>query len=484
MTEHSRDTFQVLARSAVFKTAKARNAWRYSLVVARLLVLWGLVIAASPASAEFRLATFTADVTSPLGHPGMGGGIAPAKEIVDPLYAKGVVLLGSEQPVVLLSIDWCEIRNDAYDRWRTVLAEAAGTTKARVLVSAIHQHDAPVADLTAQKLLDEVGLEKSLVFPEFHEEAVQKTAAALRTALPQAQPVTHYGTGVAIVEDVTSNRRAVHPDGTINFGRGSASPESLQQLPIDLVDPWLRSLSFWNGDTPVAVLSSYSVHPMSHYGKGYVTADFPGMARAMREKDMPGVQQIYFSGCSGDVTAGKFNDGSPENRPVLAKKLYDGMKAAFEGAERHPLTQAAFRSTPLFLPPRSSEGFTEEDLWATLRDETQDTFKRNLAAMGLSWRMRCDAGIPIDVGALDFGKAVFLLLPAETFVQYQITAQGMRPDAQVMTAGYGESAPGYTPSAAATEDDFNTHHTWLWVDPKIEPLINLAVQKVLLPGLE
>ena len=449
-----------------------------------ITVVIALLGATAAIAAPYSMATFTADVTEPLGHPGMGGGIDPAKEIIDPLFAKGVVLLGGEKPVVLLAIDWCEIRNDAYNRWRDVIAEAAGTTPQHVLVAAIHQHDAPVADLTAQKLLDEVGLEKSLMFPEFHEEAVQKTAQALRDALSQAQPVTHYGTGVAMVKDVTSNRRAVHPDGAINFGRGSSSPAKLQALPIDLVDPWLRSLSFWNGDTPVAVLNSYSVHPMSHYGKGYVTADFPGMARAMREKDMPGVQQIYFSGCSGDVTAGKFNDGSPENRPVLARKLYDGMKGAFENSERYPIEQVAFRNTELHLPPRSSEGFTEEDLYATLRDESRKTFDRNLAAMGLSWRMRCEAGIPIDVPAVDFGKAVFLLLPAETFVQYQITAQGMRPDATVMTAGYGESAPGYTPSAAATEDDFNLHHTWLWVDPKIEPLINLAVQKVLLPGLE
>lgn len=442
-----------------------------------------LGLLALPASADFTLAPFTADVTVPLGHPGMGGGIEPAKEIVDPLYAKGIVLQGGEKPVVLLSIDWCEIRNDAYDRWREVLAEAANTTKERVLVAAIHQHDAPVADLTAQKLLDEVGLEKSLCFPDFHEEAVQRTAQALRDALPDAQPVTHYGTGVAQVMEITSNRRAVHPDGSVNFGRGSASPERLQKLPIDLVDPWLRSLSFWNGDQPIAVLSSYAVHPMSHYGKGGVSADFPGMARAMREADMPGVHQMYFSGCSGDVTAGKYNDGNPENRPVLARKLHAGMKAAFEDTEKFPMTQAEFRSAPLHLPPRSSEGFSEEELQATLRDESLDTFKRNLAAMGLSWRMRCEKGIPIDICALDLGEAVFLLMPAESFVQYQLTAQGMRPDIPVMVAGYGESAPGYIPSAAATDDDFNKHHTWLWVDEEVEPLMNLAVQRVLLPGL-
>jgi len=435
------------------------------------------------AQAEFTLATFTADVTVPLGHPGMGGGIEPAKEIVDPLYAKGLVLIGGDKPVVWLSIDWCEIRNDAYNRWREVIAEAAGTTPQHVLLAAIHQHDTPVADLTAQKLLDEVGLPNALCFPEFHEAAVQRTAQALRDALPLARRVTHYGMGTAQVMEITSNRRLVHPDGRIDFGRNSSSPPEIGGLAIDLVDPWLRSLSFWDGEAPVAVMSSYAVHPMSHYGKGGVTADFPGMARAMREKDMPGVQQIYFSGCSGDVTAGKFNDGKPENRPVLAKKLYDGMKAAFEDTEKFALERADFRTTPLFLPPRSSAGYSEEELTAVLKDPNQKTFQRNLAAMGLSWRKRCEAGIPIDICAVDFGEAAFLLMPAESFVQYQITAQGMRPDVTVMVAGYGESAPGYIPSAAATEDEFNLHHDWLWVDEKVEPLMNMAVQKVLLPGL-
>ncbi len=50
---------------------------------------------ASPPAAT-RLATFSADVTPPLGHPLMGGGIAPAREILDPLSARGFVLLGDE----------------------------------------------------------------------------------------------------------------------------------------------------------------------------------------------------------------------------------------------------------------------------------------------------------------------------------------------------------------------------------------------------
>ena len=111
----------------------------------------------APKPTKFRLATFAADVTIPIGHPIIAGARVPAKEIVDPLTARGFVLLGYGKPLVVVSIEWCELRNDSYDRWRTVLARAAGTDKQRVLVTATHVHDAPVTDLTAQRLLDEAG---------------------------------------------------------------------------------------------------------------------------------------------------------------------------------------------------------------------------------------------------------------------------------------------------------------------------------------
>ena len=45
------------------------------------------------------------------------------------------------------------VRQHAYEMFRDKLAEAVHTTRERVLLSCIHQHDAPYFDLTAQKLL-------------------------------------------------------------------------------------------------------------------------------------------------------------------------------------------------------------------------------------------------------------------------------------------------------------------------------------------
>src|ERR1051325_26853 len=64
---------------------------------------------------HLQLATFSADLTVPLGH-GMMGGSWLSKSIADPLEANGFVLLGRENPVVFVSIVWCEILNDDYRR--------------------------------------------------------------------------------------------------------------------------------------------------------------------------------------------------------------------------------------------------------------------------------------------------------------------------------------------------------------------------------
>ncbi len=439
------------------------------------MLITSLLAAVCVLSAPYQLATFSEDVTIPLGHACMGGGISPATEVVDPLYAHGVVLLGPEKPLVFVAVDWCEIRNDAYNHWRAAMAEAAGTTPERVLLASVHQHDAPVVDYEAQRLLDEVGLDKSLCDVAFARQCVDRVAAAMKEALKKPHPVTHYGIGIGKVEGVTSNRRVVLPDGTVSYGRGSATKDpALRALPEGIIDPYLKTLSFWDGDTPVAALSAYSTHPMSYYGKGGVSADFVGMARARRQEELPEVFQMYFTGCSGDTTAGKFNDGDPANRPVLADKLYQGMVRAWENTRRHSLEQVVLRVAPLNLVPKSFGGYSEADARATLADASVKTFTRNLAAMALSYRKRVDAGQPIDVPVVDFGKAKFLILPGESFVHYQITAQGMSPDAPVVTAGFGECAPGYIPTAIASTEGYN-EESWCWVEPGAEPLITDAL---------
>lgn len=429
---------------------------------------------------HFSISTFSADVTIPLGHRCMG--ILPTKstKVADPLYAHGFVLNGPMQPVVLCAVDWCEIRNGAYDQWREALAKAAGTTRERVLVTSLHQHDAPVTDSGAAQLLAEVGLQGELYDEPFHDRTVARVAEMLRLGLQKQTPVTHIGLGEATVQDIASNRRVMYPNGKVAFNRGSRSGEDEfhRGAPAGLIDPKLKSISFWSGDKPIVVLHAYATHPMSHYGAGEISSDFVGLARDRRQRDDFSVRQIYVSGCSGDVTAGKFNDGSRPNRWELVDRLYQGMVDAWANTRREPLEKIDFRSTHLDLEFSGYPSLTQANLEQELRDESASERTRILAAMSLSSRSRVTSGQSIDVPCLDLGHAQIVLFPGEAFVGYQLMAQQMRPDSFVLSIGYGECWPGYIPTKAAFDDGF--HDTWLWVERGSQAKIRSALNDVLL----
>ncbi len=434
-------------------------------------------LGAAPPLPSYRLATFRAEVTVPPGHALMGGGIAPARKIADPLYALGFVFLGAGKPIVFVSVDWCEIRNDAHARWRALLAEAARTTPDRVMVASVHQHDAPVADLEAERLLRAAKATGSVCNLAFHEKAVRRVARAVAQSMRAPQRVTHLSTGQAKVDRVASNRRYLARDGRVSFGRTSATRDAhARAQPEATIDPWLKTIGFWDGERPLAALSCYATHPMSYYGKGEVSSDFVGLARKRRQADLPDALQVYASGCSGNVTAGKYNDGAPGNRPLLADRIYRAMAAAWKNARRHPLRGVTYGTVPLRLAPRTDAGFAEAELRRRLVKDARP-FGQCLAALGLSWRKRALA--PLDVPVLDLGPAQLVLLPGEAYVEFQLAAQRLRPDSFVMAVGYGECGTGYVPTAQAVKEDDDNLHDWCWVAPGAEKALLEALKAAL-----
>jgi hypothetical protein len=394
------------------------------------------------------LATFSADVTPPAGHPLCGGWIEPVRGVDDPLRALGVVLLGMGSPVVLCAVDWCAIRNDAHLAWRRALAGAAHTTPEKVAVQCVHPHNAPFADTGAERLIEAAASPAPSLDLKFFERAVRQTAEACRAALAKTSPFDQVGFGQSRVEMVASNRRVLGPDGKVKFTRYSATKnKEVRDEPEGLIDPWLKTLSFWQGDRPLVAMHYYATHPMSYYGDGRVSSDFCGLARQKRQEDDPNVFQVYFTGCAGNITAGKYNDGSHENRPVLRERMYEAMKAAWRQTRRHPVERFQWRVEPVKMPPRPEKSFGEEESRRVLADAKLPAARRNNAAFQLAWLERIDQ--PIDFACLDLGKVMVLHLPGEPFIEYQLKAQELRKDASVCVAGYGDDGPGYIPTGKA-----------------------------------
>src|SRR5690606_14856903 len=127
--------------------------------------------------------------------------------------------------------------------------------------------------------------------------AIADAAAALKASLADMKPVTHIAAGEGIVEKVASNRRILGSDGKVRATRWTATKDpAVRAEPVGTIDPFCKSVTFLNDETPLAVLTYYATHPQSHYGEGHVSADFVGMARSAREAALPGVPHIHFNG--------------------------------------------------------------------------------------------------------------------------------------------------------------------------------------------
>ena len=248
------------------------------------------------AQTSLKLATFDVDATPPLG---AAMAYDPVKRVDDlTLRCRGVVILGADQPIVLCAVDWIGIANEGHDVFRSELAKAAGTVSERVAVHALHQHDAPGCDFTAEKIIKELNVQGYTRFEgDFHRQVIQRASDAIRAAIPNAQPLTHYGYGEAVVQEVASNRRVDRkPDGKVGAMRGSSCKvANLIELPEGLIDPVVSLLSFWNGDNPIALLSFYACHPQSFYRLGIPSPDFPGIARFIRGQDVNAAMHVHFN---------------------------------------------------------------------------------------------------------------------------------------------------------------------------------------------
>jgi hypothetical protein len=448
--------------------------------VAGLLLVAGLACAEAP----LRIATFRADVTPPLGSPlCCDAGIKPATQIVDPLSARGVILFGSGKPIVLAVLDWVGIESEGWDEWRRELAQAAGTDMDRVTVNTIHVHDAPEYDPGADRVLEAYGLQGKLYNREFAREALARVTAAVREAAGKSQPVTHLGLGRAKVEKVASNRRILGPDGKVRVGRMSSCKDpAVRAEPEGTIDPYVRLVSFWNKKRPLVVISFYASHPQSHYGKGGVSADFPGMARSMREAELPGVFHMHFNGAGGNVAAGKYNDGSPEMRPILARRLADGMKTAWTATVKTPIRarDVGWTVLPVALPPSKAIPDNAK-LREIMADTTLPQRPRLAAGHSVDWVRLCAAGRQIPLFRLSLGTARLLYMPGELFVEYQLAVQAMQPNRFVAMAAYGDYGPGYIGTRIAYFQGGYETGSASRTAPEVEDVLMGALRRLMQP---
>ncbi len=441
------------------------------------LLLAFIGAAGSTVADDLKVGVFDVDASPPIGSP---MAYNPTKGVTTPLSCRGIVISGAEQPIVLCAVDWIGIGNAGQTVFRERLAAAVGTQPERVAVHALHQHDAPRCDFSAEEIMVDAGLPGTGFDPGFARAVVERAAVGVREALQSAQPVTHLGLGQGAVEKVASNRRILGPDGKVLHTRYTATTDpKIRAFPAGTIDSQLKMISFWSDDSPIAALTYYATHPQSYYRTGLATPDFPGLARNARQ-DETKIPHVHFNGAGGNIGAGKWNDGSTENRQVLADRVAAGMKLAWENTTKSAVTaeDVGWQTVPVLLPLGAH--IQSDQLLAAVRDESLKPLNRFYKAVDLAWAERCAAQDPILISCLTVGDARVLHMPGELFVEYQLNAQKLRSDLFVAMAAYGDYAPGYIGTEIAySQGGYETSPRASRVAPQVEGVLMSAVRQLL-----
>jgi hypothetical protein len=425
-----------------------------------------------------RVATFDVDATPPVGSLLAYDPVTNRWELG--LRARGIVLQGAGDPIVLCAVDWIGIANEGHDAFRHALARAAATSPQRVAVHSVHQHDAPDCDFSAEHILKDAGVDPRQHEGQFQRQVIADLERAVHESLPRAQSLTHLGLGEARVDQVASNRRILGPDGKVRATRWTATLDpAIRAEPEGIIDPIVSLISLWNGERPVAVLSYYATHPQSYYRTGMPNPDFPGIARFFRQLAVPAALHVHFTGAGGNIGAGKYNDGSPENRLALTERLADGMRRAWESTKRQPIRteDVSWRVAAVTLPP--AKQLDTAQLESDLK-ERGEAFAAAGGATKLAWLRRCQTGHAIDVQCLGLARARILHLPGELFVEYQLAAKAARSDLFVAMAAYGDYAPWYIGTEIAYEQGgYETGANASNVAPEAEAVLMAGIRKLL-----
>ena len=415
-----------------------------------------------------KIVTFKVDVTPPVGDP---LAYVPNEKVETPIYISGVVLDDGKTRAVWVSCDYLYICGESYVMWTEMIAKQAGTVRENVFLHSVHQHD---SIRWAPEYNPKNGENGPLVVnPEYCVKSLTDVSEAIAKAVAGPwQSVGRLLTSETRIGGLAANRRLVDENGKFAQTRFSGkNPPELQVWPVGKIDPILRTICFENTEGQrIVALHFYATHPMAAYQRKMVSTDVPGRAlRHVQESDGSVALNIYFTGCGGDITFGKYNLTSDANAiEQLGKRLGDGILQNLRRLEEQSIglinvKRVAFE-VPLNLSLQPASAYTGEH--AQERRYFLETFDR--------WR-QC------TVARMSLGSRIHFLSfePGEVFVDYQLYAQSLIPEYFLATASYGNGVYWYIPTRAAFEEEggYETSDRACVVTPEIDEVLRDAIRQ-------
>jgi neutral ceramidase len=265
----------------------------------------------SSAKGQLKGGTAKVDITPPIGAwlSGYGSRNKPSEGILDPLYAKALVLDDGQCKIAIVSADLLWVPLKMTNEIRQQVQEKLGIPHQNVMICGTHTHFAPKIDRIAKNWPDAAAAQ---IDESYVQILKKKIFDSIMLADKNCRQL-NLSVGKGQISEIVYNRRTRKPDGTVamTFNLPPASPD----LTFGPVDPELCLLRV---DDPngalVAAVVNYACHPVSgdpirdkFY---YISADYPAYTAQVVEQ-AEGGNCIFLLGTAGNINPVRLNRTHP-----------------------------------------------------------------------------------------------------------------------------------------------------------------------------
>ena len=402
------------------------------------------------------------------------GGHRPAEVVLDPLYAKAVVLACGARKLCFLALDVTIVTGRWTDRVRETAAERWGFDPDAVMVHATQTHSAPAL---GSFMVDQEfpGLGEDVEYlrggeTAFFELATDRALDAIERALADLKPV-QVAVGSAVVDGIAFNRRAIKRDGKAMMPWFYSSrdkplgPTEIRYIEGP-IDPEVGVFCVRDDELAIrAMLLHYTCHPVNVYALpgNTVSADWPGAwATAMRGAFGGACVPLILNGCCGNINPWPAfpPDFIPDHQRmgnVLAERAGAVIREMRFSEIRH--LDWRVRRVPLALkhpdPERVSRAERTladhpEPLWSSAKPGTIDPQWFQAASVySVELMRRRGPSLAYEIQAFRVGDTAFVGLAGEPFVEGQLAIKIASPTAYTFLAHATTHYVGYVPTRDA-----------------------------------
>ena len=457
------------------------------LLISFLLVAWSIgsaLVFCQESSWRAAVAKIDITPTEPIFLAGYASRDKPFENIEAPLYAKAVAFTDPRgHRAVLITTDLIGFTSAVSNPICEGIIEKTGIERAQILINSSHTHTGPglTLDPAPTGKRDAAESARQVAYTKELQEKI--IALAVDVLAAESKPVElSWGTGII---HFVMNRREFTETRGVRLGVNPRGPvdRSVPVLKIDLAGKENEN----EEENLLAVIYQAACHNTTLGGRYFnVTGDFAGYSQARIEKEFPGVQAMFMTGCGGDANPYP-RDNKIETSRRHGIELAEAVASVLRGkrGQLKPVAgplRTAFSVTPLPLEPLPAKKQLSEmrlqsggwrgwaaDQFAKYHEPDSEPFPKSYPAAFGVWQFGDD-------------DLTLVALSGEVVVDYvQIIERTVGP-LNLWISAYCNDVYGYLPSARVLrEGGYETrglYHGIGFFRPEVEEAVAGSIRKL------